>query len=417
MSATPDTPHDAAAPLPVPPPFPSLLDASPAALGEWIASLKGLPWARSFRARQLLTQVWHRFADDYAGMSDLPAAMRRALAEALPIDPVRIVDRQDDGSGATKLAIAAAPKTDGAEPDIVELVIMRDGGRRTICISSQVGCAMGCRFCASGLLGLTRNLTTGEIVGQVLLAARLLAMEGFTDDRSGTHGRRSAGGGSQVDAGDADPDAGRTITNIVFMGVGEPCANLKHVLPALEALTADWGLGLSPRRITLSTVGLIAGIHGLADAGLPINLAISLHAATDASRQEIVPTRPGAAPGEKPDAARPEVDRILDAADRWFERTGREVTLEFILLPEVNGGQARDLAALIDRHSGRYNVNVIPYNRVPEFPWREATGDEVGDFLAQLRDLGVNAHARKRMGYGIDAACGQLRLNRMTPGA
>ncbi len=380
--------HQQQQPAPAPnPPARWLPEHDPESLRQWLAQRRE-PWAKPFRAKQLLRHYFVRHTPSYAAMTDLPKEMRETLAEALPLNPVRVVEERSDEEGSVKLVFAPGAKEDAAaNGSLIECVVMHDAQRdsRTVCVSSQVGCAMGCQFCASGLGGLVRNLTTGEILGQIWHAARFLRAFGFGE---------------------------RPITNIVFMGVGEPLANVKHVAGALKALTAEWGFGLSPRRITVSTVGLVAGIDKLRELEIPVNLALSLHAADDETRQRIIPTRPGSSPHE-PDESRAsaEVERIMQAGDRYFAATGREVTLEFILLPKVNDHQAAALAELIQRHpQGRYNVNVIPYNRVPEFRWREPKGYEVARFLDELRSRGINAHARKRMAYRVSGACGQLRL-------
>lgn len=403
-----------------------LADYEPSELAAWFAN-RPAPHNQAFRAKQVLTHFFHRLAGSYAEMTDLPADLRPALETDLPLDPLEIVGSTDDGFGSTKLAIrpiADVPKLGGS--GIVECMVMRDESRdaRTICVSTQVGCAMGCQFCASGLDGLVRNLTTSEILGQLWHAARMLSAEGFSSAPSdGRRGRRQRQRHASPDAPSASATESRpTITNVVFMGVGEPLANTAHLFPTLRALTEPWGFGLSARRITISTVGILPGIYKLADSGIGANLAISLHAADDETRQRIIRTRPGKAPENALDtiaaAARTEVDQLLAAGDYYFEKTGREVTIEFILLPQINGHQAPILADLLRRHRrGKYNVNVIPYNKVAEFPWAEPTPEQVRDFLDQLRERGVNAHARKKMGYGINGACGQLRLTRPTPQA
>ena len=389
----------------------SLPDHDPQSLAAWLQT-RDERWAQPFRAKQLLQHWFHAFTGSASEMTDLPLDMRETLADELPLDPLEEVERQDDAHGSTKLAVRPRGAADSDKNGVVECVIMRDHTRdsRTICISTQIGCAMGCRFCASGLGGLVRNLSTGEILAQVWHAARILRAEGHgSGGHDGRRGRRARATESK------ETDGHPTITNIVFMGVGEPLANANATIAALRAITEPWGFAMSPRRVTVSTVGLVPGIYKLAESGIGVNLAISLHAADDATRARIMPARPGLPPGARNhDAAEQTVERLMDAADHYFDSTGREVTIEFILLPGVNDHQAPALADLINRHSGRYNVNVIPYNRVEEFEWREPTGDETHDFLEALRDRGVNVHARKRMGYGIDSACGQLRLNRAT---
>ncbi|MEM0914859.1 MAG: 23S rRNA (adenine(2503)-C(2))-methyltransferase RlmN, partial [Planctomycetota bacterium] len=249
-----------------------------------------------------------------------------------------------------------------------------EGKRRTACISSQVGCPVGCRFCASGLGGLDRNLTAGQIVEQ---AWRLAWMP------DPTH-----------------PDGQPTgLSNIVFMGMGEPLSNYAAVTRAIITLTADWGMNLSARKVTLSTVGLPAQMRRLADAGLPpITLAVSLHAPNDELRREIIPW-----------AERIAIDQIVDAGRYYFDRTGREVTLEYILLGRVNDQprHARELAGVAKRL--RSNVNLIRYNEVAGLPYARPDDDDVHRFQRVLRDRGVNAHLRASRGRDIAAACGQLR--------
>ena len=253
-----------------------------------------------------------------------------------------------------------APATDGA------------GGRRTACISSQIGCAVGCRFCASGLGGLDGNLTAGQMVEQVWQLGRL-------------------------------PRAGR-ISHVVFMGMGEPLANLDAAIGAVRILMADWALGISGRRITISTVGLPGPIRRLAEAELPVTLAISLHAPDDELRRELIPW-----------AQRVSIHQLVDAGRYYFSRTGREVTLEYILLREVNDRpeHARALAEVARKL--RSNVNLIRYNEVKGLPFSRPSADAVHAFQRVLRSRGVNAHIRASRGRDIAAACGQLRHEHAGP--
>ena len=249
-----------------------------------------------------------------------------------------------------------------------------DGDRRTACVSSQVGCPVGCKFCASGVGGLKGNLSAGQIVEQVFQLNAMLA------------------GPNRP----LDPD--RRITNIVMMGMGEPLANYNNVLKAIRILHEPEGFNIGARKITLSTVGVPARIRQLAEESLPLNLAISLHAPNEELRRRLIPW-----------AEHFPLNEILDAARYYFERTGREVTLEYILLSGVNDqtDHARELAKL--SKTLRANVNLIRYNEVDGLEFERPKSDAVKDFQMILRSNGVNVHVRKSRGRDIDAACGQLR--------
>jgi len=248
--------------------------------------------------------------------------------------------------------------------------------RRTACISSQVGCPVGCRFCASGLGGLEKNLTAGQIVEQIWWLNSIAQ-----------HAVRTA-----------DSARPTRVTNVVFMGMGEPLANFENVTRAIRTLTAPWGFHLSGRKITVSTVGLPAQIRRLASIDVPLTLAISLHAPNDALRRELIPW-----------AQYTSIEGILDAARHYFEQTGREVTLEYILLRNVNDRpqHAQELAAVAKQL--RCNVNLIRYNEVKGLPFDRPTTEDVRRFQQILRERGINAHIRKSRGRDIAAACGQLR--------
>jgi 23S rRNA (adenine2503-C2)-methyltransferase len=252
-----------------------------------------------------------------------------------------------------------------------ETVMIPDGDRRTACVSSQVGCPVGCKFCASGLNGVKGNLAPGQIVEQIYRLNELL-----------------------------NP-AGQRITNVVFMGMGEPLANYPNVLRAIRILHDPGCLNIGARRITLSTVGVPSKMRELANEELPINLAISLHAPNELLRRQLIPWAEHFA-----------LNDILDAARFYFDRTGREVTLEYILLSGVNDRpeHARELARLC--RTLRANVNLIRYNEVETLPFARPQSDDVLRFQEILRDAGVNAHVRKSRGRDIDAACGQLRRKR-----
>jgi 23S rRNA (adenine2503-C2)-methyltransferase len=247
-------------------------------------------------------------------------------------------------------------------------VLLRQGPqRRTICISTQVGCAMGCVFCASGLDGVVRNLTTGEIVEQMLRLDRLLGQ----DER---------------------------LSHIVVMGMGEPLANLDHLLPALDEATNPQGLGIGARRITISTVGIPAAIRRLAEKDLQYHLAVSLHAADDELRNQLVPVN-----------AKIGLEAILEAADDYFAATGRRLTFEYVLLGGVNDrpSDARKLAALLRDRTAL--VNVIPYNPVAGLPYQTPAPEAVSRFTSILEQSGIAIRVRRRKGDKINAACGQLR--------
>jgi 23S rRNA (adenine2503-C2)-methyltransferase len=338
-----------------------LLDLTPEQLAAWLAE-RGLP---GYRAGQIRRWVFASGAADFAAMTDLPKRLREQLADEFRIWTARVAAGQQADDGTEKLLLELA---DGER---VECVLLRDDrGHRTICISTQVGCAMGCAFCATGLDGLVRNLSTGEIVEQMLRLGRLL------------------------------PE-GERITHVVVMGMGEPLANLDRLLPALAEATRSDGLGIGARRITVSTVGLPKPMRRLADLDCRYHLAVSLHAPDDALRNRLVPAN-----------RKTRIAPILAAADDYFERTGRRVTFEYVLLAEVNDRphHARRLAALLE---GRPSlVNVIPYNRVPGLPYRTPTAGATAAFVETLERAGLSVKVRYRKGDRIDAACGQLRCGK-----
>ncbi len=337
-----------------------LLDLSFADFQQWMIE-HGQP---KFRAKQVFGWVYEKRARDFDAMSDLPKTLREQLASEFVIYRSDEAAVQTSRDGTDKLLVRLA---DGGE---VECVLLRDGNRRSICVSSQVGCAMGCVFCASGLDGVDRNLTRGEIVEQMLrLQARL------------------------------EPE--ERLSHIVMMGMGEPLANLDRVLGALETAKSADGLGISPRRITISTVGLPPAIDRLANNGVPYNLAVSLHAPNEELRSQLVPVN------EKIG-----IDAVLAAADRYFAASGRRLTFEYVLLGGVNDGaeHARELAQLL-RHR-TVLLNVIPYNPVEGLPYQTPSQRSIAEFRQILETGGVNVMFRQRKGDEIDAACGQLRRNR-----
>ena len=339
-------------------PKPRVYELDATRLAAWCEA-SGFP---AYRAEQIRRWIFGRRVNDFAEMHDVPAALRNALSNEFSLFPARLVQHRVASDRTEKLLLELQ---DG---QFIECVLMRETDRRTICISTQVGCAMGCVFCASGLLGLKRNLTTGEILEQVLRLDRLL-------------------------------QKGEQITNLVVMGIGEPLANLKSLIPALDTLNEKGGLGLGARRITISTVGLPEKIRELADLGKQYNLAISLHAPNDELRNRLVPVNDKIG-----------VDAILEAADDYFKITGRRVTYEYVLLSGVNDEpqHARQLAKRLQSRIA--HVNLIPMNGVTELDFVAPTAPRTDEFVQILESFGIPATVRKRKGADIDAACGQLRL-------
>lgn len=323
--------------------------------------LAGWDWP-TFRGKQIREWVYGRVLTNPAGMTNIPALDRKILAERVRFASALISAHQRSDDGTQKLLLTWDASA------AAETVMIPDADRRTACVSSQVGCPVGCKFCASGINGVKANLNSAQIVEQVFQLNLLLK------------------------------PANERITNIVFMGMGEPLANYANVMAAIRILHDPECFNLGARRITLSTVGVPSRMRQLADEGLPINLAISLHAPTEMLRRELIPWAEHFA-----------LEEILDAARYYFKQTGREVTLEYILLAGVNDRpeHARQLGKLC--RTVRANVNLIRYNEVAELPYSRPTSDDVVRFQETLRSGGVNAHVRKSRGRDIDAACGQLR--------
>ena len=341
-------------------PLRPILDLSGDELVAWLASV-GQP---KFRAGQIRRWLVERRIQSFEQMSDLPAKLRTQLTAEFRFSPFDIVRHQVAKDATEKLLLRLH---DG---ELVECVLMRDPDRRTVCISTQVGCAMGCVFCASGLLGVKRNLTPTEIIEQVLVLHRMMK-----DDEQ--------------------------ITNVVVMGIGEPLANYRSLMDSLRFLTAKDGFGLGARRITVSTVGLPDKIRELAQSGQQYNLAVSLHAPNDALRTEIVPVNKSIG-----------IQEILLAADDYFEMTGRRISYEYVLMSGINDHpqHAEELATLLRGRNA--HVNLIPMNGVSELVMTAPRDPETQQFLEILEHRGITATVRKRKGADIDAACGQLRLNR-----
>ena len=337
----------------------------------------------TYRAEQI--HAWLvRGVDDPAAMTDLPAVLRARLSELFPPPPKILRHSTADGGLTHKVLLQCA------SGEAVESVLMlypaegeRRTGRATVCISTQAGCAMGCPFCATGQAGFRGQLTLGEVVRQVTVMQRLLAT-GVTGDATAT----------SIDLPAGTPDH---VTNVVFMGMGEPLANLDVTVEAVKWLHDPQGFHLSARSITVSTVGLVPGIRRLADLSLPLTLAVSLHAPNDELRDDLVPVN-----RQHP------LEQLLAAARDYRDRTGRRLTFEYVLIDGINADpeHARQLAGLVrdlDAH-----VNLIPMNPTPAVPWKAPSGNAQHAFLRVLHDAGVAATIRRNRGTEIDAACGQL---------
>ncbi|MGC1208439.1 MAG: 23S rRNA (adenine(2503)-C(2))-methyltransferase RlmN [Ornithinimicrobium sp.] len=352
-----------------------LADLDQAGRREWMTELGHKP----FRADQLSRHYFERLVVDPDLMTDLPAAGRDELVQGvLPelLHPVRTLSADD---GATLKQVHRLH--DGA---MVESVLMRYPGRVTMCISSQAGCGMNCPFCATGQAGLTRNLSTAEIVEQVVAAARAL---------------RHEESGESADEATAKV---LRVSNVVFMGMGEALANYKASIGAMRRLVepSPSGLGMSARGVTMSTVGLVPAIDKLADEGIPVTLALSLHAADDELRNELVPIN-----------TRWKVDEALDAAYRYYEKTGRRVSIEYALIRDINDQAWRaDLLGekLRARGKGWVHVNPIPLNPTPGSKWTASRRGVEQQFVERLLAHGIPTTVRDTRGSDIDGACGQL---------
>jgi 23S rRNA (adenine2503-C2)-methyltransferase len=341
-----------------------LLDLNPDQLRGLFAA-----WGEpAYRARQVLGWVYRRLVTSYDAMTDLPAALRARLSTDLPFFVPEPVAEQRSADGSTTKALLRL-----ADGNTVETVLMRypaterGRARNTICVSTQVGCAMGCVFCATGQQGFLRNLGTGEIVAQVLHFAREVAAEG------------------------------EHVTNIVFMGMGEPLANYRHTVEAVRILQHPEQFGLGGRHMTISTVGLVPVMRRLATEGLQAGLALSLHATDDEERRRLVPT------------TRFTIVEMLDAAQEWSETTGRRFSVEYALIDQENDTpeQALTLARLL--RGRNCHVNLIPVNPTANPATPRSRRHRVLEFERVLREHGVNATVRVEKGIDIAAGCGQLR--------
>ena len=340
-------------------------------LGETMESLTGKLGAmghKPYRARQIMEWVHEKRVGDFGAMTDLPAELRAELARAFPaqqLEQLRLSGSKDttrkflfrlpDGQFIESVFIPASPALYGETSD-----------RKTLCVSTQVGCAYGCKFCASGLRGWKRNLSPGEITAQVMAAEQA---------------------------------TGERVDNIVFMGMGEPLANWKNLSVTLEILNAPWGFEIGARHITVSTSGLVPQIRELADYPVPVRLAISLHGASDEVREQIMPVN-----------KKYPLRELFDACSYFTSRRKQKLGFEYILIAGVN--DSLEQARLLASHARRLDakVNLIPYNTVEGLSWERPSEARQQEFVRAVRDGGVVATIRREKGHDIDAACGQLRL-------
>jgi len=319
---------------------------------------------KAFRARQVLRWIHQQGEPDFSKMSDLSRALREKLAAIACVAPPRIVGDTPAADGTRKWLV----KVDGA--NAVESVFIPETGRATLCVSSQAGCALDCSFCATGKQGFNRNLTSAEIIGQLWFANKILGVERRSD---------------------------RIISNVVFMGMGEPMLNLDNVIPALRLMLDDNAYGLSRRRVTVSTSGVIPGMDRLRDE-CPVALAVSLHAPNDRLRDELVPVN-----------RKYPLAELIAACNRYLEKAPRDfITFEYVMLEGVNDSeaQAREAAALAGRVRCKYNL--IPFNPFGQSGYKRSSPERIRRFAEILQRAGVTVTTRKTRGDDIAAACGQL---------
>jgi 23S rRNA (adenine2503-C2)-methyltransferase len=313
-----------------------------------------------WRARPILLWVHRRAATSFEEMTDLSLELRAELAKHFAVYRTKIQSSHVSPDGTTKHLIGLE---DG---DVIETVLIPEEDRRTVCVSTQVGCPIKCVFCASGLNGLKRNLTSGEIVEQVLYAKR-----GLGEDR---------------------------LSNVVIMGIGEPLLNASSLIKALRTMKASWGMGIGYNRITLSTVGVLGQLPELVKQNVTPNLALSLHAPNDAIRAEVVPTMKNV-----------KLIDIIKAGYEYKQATGKNVTFEYVLLEGVNDDKKHALELGKKIAGTRMKVNVIPFNRVEEVSYKAPSQEKIDRFVTALGNCGVPVMVRKRKGDEVAAACGQLR--------
>ena len=345
-------------------PLTNLLGLTPAELEAFVVGLGEKP----FRARQLLTWIYKRWVSDFEAMTDLGKGLRARLAACAEVRPPEIIHEHVSADGTRKWLLRAG-RFDGRD-QAIEAVFIPEVGRGTLCISSQVGCALDCSFCSTGAQGFNRNLETAEIVGQVWLANQRLG---------------------------SGPGGERAVTNVVLMGMGEPLANYRAVLPALGLFLDDRAFDLSRRRVTLSTSGLVPQLYKLAE-DTNVALAVSLHAPNDALRSTLVPIN-----------RKHPIAELLKACWHYLEaQNGRSITFEYVMLAGVNDRDedAQALVALL--RDIPCKVNLIPFNPFPGSAYRRSSPPAIAAFRDYLNSRGVTATVRRTRGDDIDAACGQL---------
>ncbi len=351
----------------------AFFEFDPTTLAAWAAARK-MP---AFVTKQIMEWVYTKGVIAPAQMTNLSKLNRERLEQEMIFEQGRVEAEMSASDGTQKLLLAWPDSSKRATSQLpivnnpstdrtTECVMIPNPERKTACVSSQVGCPVGCKFCASGIGGLEGNLTRGRIVEQAWRLGRLKGVE--------------------------------RISHVVFMGMGEPLANFSAVTDAIRTLNAPWGMGISARRITLSTVGLPSAIRKLVGFEIPVTLALSLHAPNDQMRREIIPW-----------AEYSTIEELLDACDEYFRATGREITLEYIVLGGFNDRpeHADELSVLARKL--RANVNLIRWNEVADLPFRRPLTEDVLQFQEVLRSRGVNVHIRASRGRDIAAACGQLR--------
>ena len=323
-----------------------------------------------YRTTQILDWIYKKRARSWEEMSNLPPALRTALAEKYPLRPLTQTLTKGSADTTRKFLLELPDKR------YIETVLIpaspalygETSDRHTLCVSSQVGCAYACKFCASGLDGFTRNLTAAEIVSQIILAEEL---------------------------------SGEKVNNLVFMGMGEPLANFTNLCLALDMITSDWGLNIGARRITVSTSGLVPQIRKLAELPQQIRLAISLHGSDDETREKIMPVN-----------KKYPVDELFDSLRLWNSKKNQKITLEYILIDGVNADPEHAQILAKRAASIRAKVNLIPYNTVEGLQWSRPSDEDCLRFKSVLTNANVSATLRLEKGHDIDAACGQLRLKK-----
>lgn len=346
----------------------SLLSYTPDALAALLVEYGQKP----YRAKQLLEWIWKHRVKDFARMTNLPPALRADLAARFTLRPIELVEISESTTGGTRKFLSRLQDGHLVESVIIPAAQGQGGeqsGRLTLCVSSQVGCAFGCRFCASGLLGFTRNLSAAEILAQILQAEEI---------------------------------SGRRVDNLVFMGMGEPLANMDNLLLALTLIMDGNALGIGARHITISTSGNVPGIKRLAEFGKPLRLAVSLHGARDEIRSQVMPVNRKWPLGE-----------LIPALKQWMNASKHKITLEYILIKDVNAmlPEAGYLANIA--HSLNAKVNLIPYNTVEGLPWVRPSEADCRAFCQALIRRHIPVTMRYEKGHDINAACGQLRLRKL----